>query len=87
MIDLIDYTLYIVETFTYNIKIYWNIFIWIYSKKIIDINILRNNIIQYITDKLNYNNNNLLILNDICFLITFMGNDFLPAIHSFKNKR
>ena len=57
------------------------------NKDIININILRNNIIKYVGDKINYETTNTkTILNDICFLITFMGNDFLPAIYSFKNK-
>jgi 5'-3' exonuclease len=53
---------------------------------IIDINTLRNNIVNYITNKVFFNLNTTKIINDICLLITFMGNDFLPAIISFKNK-
>lgn len=53
--------------------------------EIIDTNILRNNIITYVNKSIN-NINNIRIINDICFLITLLGNDFLPGLTCFKNK-
>jgi len=51
----------------------------------IDILKLKENIINYVNKKVNKKYNNL-IIQDICLLISFLGNDFIPKQLCFKSK-
>ena len=69
--DVIILSLILVNNYNLDIKV-------IRGKETIDIPKLRENIIEYV------NKND--IINDICFLINFIGNDFIPKLVCLSNK-